>query len=90
MEKDFIKVDLEPNSSTKRSDFGLSEINILKVKGDENRKNKHEIIKHFISVLVIIPYVLLLFFGSFFEVSVSRAYESIALIIIGYYFAKHC
>jgi len=84
----FIKVNLPNESSLTRQDFRLNEAQVLKEKGRQRRKNLHENTKHLLAIAIITPYILLLILGAFFNFSVPQAYETISLIIIGYYFAK--
>ena len=68
--------------------IGKPEITYLKEISEQKRKNKHENIKHFLAGIIIIPYIFLLLAGFILKLEVPTAYETISLIIIGYYFAK--
>jgi len=52
-------------------------------------ENKNENVKHFIAGAVILSYIFLLFLSCIWKFKIPIAYETLALIVMGYYFAKH-
>ena len=62
---------------------------LVQIISEEERKNKHQRVKNIITYLIIIPYIILLISNAIgWEITIPKAYETIALIIIGYYFTK--
>ena len=72
-------------------DFDTPPKNILveRIKYEEKRKDQHERVKHFLAGIIIIPYIFLLVIGCFWGFEIPKSYETLALIIIGYYFASY-
>ena len=86
----FLKTDLDKEPYTFRQDFEPYQAIVEDVvKRQERRKDQHEFVRHFLALIIIIPYIVLLAFGSIYNFSIPKSYETLALIIIGYYFAKH-
>lgn len=65
--------------------------NILvgKIIHEEKRKDQQEKVKHLLAGIIIIPYIFLLVIGCFWGFEIPKSYETLALIIIGYYFASY-
>jgi len=61
---------------------------LYKIENEEVRKNRYDKVKHFFACVIFIPYIILLFGQSFFTYDIPNSYENLALIVIGYYFAK--
>ena len=61
---------------------------LYKIENEEVRKNRYDKVKHFLTCVIIIPYISLLIGQSFFTYNIPNSYENLAMIIIGYYFAK--
>ncbi len=61
----------------------------IRLAHEEKRKDKHENVKHVLSAILIVPYIFLLLTSCLWKFEIPKAYETLALIVIGYYFAKH-
>ena len=90
MQKEFfLKTNLDNESNIVRQDFEPSKLEEIKIKHEQKRKDKQENVKHFIAGIVILPYIFILLMGCLWSFNIPKAYETLALIVIGYYFAKH-
>ena len=60
-----------------------------KIISEQEIKKTHEKVKHFLACVIILSYLVLLILSVWIGIDIPKAYETIALIIIGYYFARY-
>lgn len=85
----FIKLDnLDSESELRRDDFEPSQ---LETEGQHRRKRetKQDNVKHFLAGTIILSYIFLLIISCFFNFELPKSYETLALIVVGYYFARY-
>jgi len=71
-------------------DIELGGSGLFRMKNEEDRKNTHEKVKHFIGCVFVIAYLFMVVINIFSngEFTIHNGFENLVMIIIGYYFAK--